>query len=265
MSIPAFQFDNHDLESFTGVVADFGQTRFGYVVTPNTDHLIRLGEDDRLRQTYAHATFVLLDSQFVALSLRLLRGIRLPVCTGSDLTERLLSHIVSSDDSVVLIGASSQQAECLAQRFGLRNLIHHNPPMGFIHDPEAVEECLRFVEAHSPFRYCLLAVGSPQQEIIAEKLAARGRAQGLALCIGASVDFLTGAEKRAPAWMRRFGLEWSYRLLSNPRRLAYRYLVRGPRVLPMLSRYRVSLRTERERSLATNEIVDPDAEPLDAM
>ena len=41
--------------------------------------------------------------------------------------------------------------------------------------------------------------------------------------------------------------------------------VRGPRVLPMLSRYRVSLRTERERSLATNEVVDPDAEPLDAM
>ena len=77
--------------------------------------------------------------------------------------------------------------------------------------------------------------------------------------------FFRRIRPRAPAWMRRFGLEWSYRLLSNPRRLAYRYLVRGPRVLPMLSRYRVSLRTERERSLATNEVVDPDAEPLDAM
>ena len=89
--------------------------------------------------------------------------------------------------------------------------------------------------------------------------------EGRILFEGRDVLSLTGAEKRAPAWMRRFGLEWSYRLLSNPRRLAYRYLVRGPRVLPMLSRYRVSLRTERERSLATNEIVAPDAEPLDAM
>lgn len=230
----SFEFDNHDLDSVSGVVARFGEARFGYVVTPNTDHLIRLSEDVELRKIYAQASYVLLDSRFVALALRLLRGLRLPVCTGADLTERLLSQIVDRRDRIVLIGASDEQAGRLRERYQLTNLIHHNPPMGFIRDPEAVEQCLSFVEEHSPFRFCLLAVGSPQQERVARELMQRGRARGLALCVGASIDFLTGAEARAPRWMQRCGLEWLYRLMSNPKRMAYRYLVRGPRIFPML-------------------------------
>ena len=44
-----------------------------------------------------------------------------------------------------------------------------------------------------------------------------------ALCIGATIDFLAGERKRAPNWMRRCGVEWLYRLLSEPRRLGRRY------------------------------------------
>jgi N-acetylglucosaminyldiphosphoundecaprenol N-acetyl-beta-D-mannosaminyltransferase len=53
------------------------------------------------------------------------------------------------------------------------------------------------------------------------------------LCIGASVEFLSGAKRRAPRWMQRAGLEWLYRLLSEPRRLWRRYLVKGPRVFKL--------------------------------
>jgi hypothetical protein len=48
--------------------------------------------------------------------------------------------------------------------------------MGFIADPGAVERCLEFIEGASPFRYCFLAVGSPQQEVLARLLGARVRA-----------------------------------------------------------------------------------------
>jgi exopolysaccharide biosynthesis WecB/TagA/CpsF family protein len=106
--------------------------------------------------------------------------------------------------------------------------------MGFISDPQQVEACLRFVEAHSPFRFCFLAVGAPQQEVLAQALKARGVARGLALCIGASVNFLTGIERRAPRWMQQMGMEWAFRLLQDPGRLAKRYLVRGPRVFSLL-------------------------------
>jgi len=238
----AFRFDHFDLESIIPKVANFGQSRFGYVVTPNTDHLVRMLDDSSMRSAYDYATFVLLDSRFVAKVVKLLRGLHLPVCTGSDLTANLFSSVVQAEDRLVLVGGSEQQAEELRQRYGLRRLAHYNPPMGFIHDPAAVEETLRFVESMSPFRFCLLAVGSPQQEILAQMLHQRARSRGLALCIGASINFLTGSEQRAPKWMQNSGLEWLYRLAQNPRRLAYRYLVRGPRILPMLAFAKIGFR-----------------------
>ena len=238
----SYQFDNYDLTTFTNVAASFGQKRFGYVVTPNADHLIRLHEDVAFRALYATAAYVLLDSRFLSHLLQFTQGIRLPVCTGSDLTAKLLTDVIEPEDGIVLIGGNAEQAQQLAGRFGLKNLAHYNPPMGFIQDAEAVETCLRFVETHSPFRFCLLAVGAPQQEMIAQRLKERGIARGLALCIGASINFLTGVEQRAPQWMQRSGLEWLYRLLQAPGRMANRYLVRGPRVFALVRRAQIVLR-----------------------
>jgi exopolysaccharide biosynthesis WecB/TagA/CpsF family protein len=158
-------------------------------------------------------------------------------CPGSDVTERLFSEVIAGDDIVVLIGGSAAQACQLAQRYRLQRLRHFNPPMGFVRDPEAIEACLRFIEAQSPFRFCFLAVGCPQQELLAQQLKTRGHARGLALCIGASINFLTGIERRAPRWMQSAGLEWLYRVARDPGRLARRYLVRGPRIFALLQRF----------------------------
>ncbi len=225
----SYRIDDFDLERFLEVAAGYGSDRLGYVVTPNVDHLVRLHEDAEFRAIYAEASYVLLDSRFAARVLRLLRGIRLPICTGSDLTAALLHRVVRSDDRVVLIGSSADQARFLETRFGLRDLRHHNPPMGFIRDAAAVERCLDFIEANSPFRFCMIAVGTPQGEMLAQRLRQRAAARGLVLCVGASIDFVTGKQQRAPVWMQRLGIEWLYRLGQNPRRLARRYLIRSPR------------------------------------
>jgi exopolysaccharide biosynthesis WecB/TagA/CpsF family protein len=234
--------DDFGLPEFTAVAANYGQERFGYVVTPNVDHLIRYYEDPTFRAQYRAAEFILMDSRFAARLVRLLKGVHLPVCTGSDLTAKLLANVIEPNDRIVMIGGTDEQARQIADRYRLVNLQHHNPPMGFVKDPAAVEDCLNFVESVSPFRFCFLAVGSPQQELLAQALRARGVAKGLALCIGASLNFITGHEKRAPLWMQRMALEWLYRLLQNPKRLAGRYLVRGPRIFAHLRRSRVVLR-----------------------
>jgi len=234
--------DGFGLLDFTAVAANYGQGRYGYVVTPNVDHLIRYYDDAFFRAQYRAADFVLMDSRFAARLVRLLKGIRIPVCTGSDLTAQLLANVIQPNDRILMIGGSDEQAQQIAVKYGLADLRHHNPPMGFIKDPAAVEQCLTFIENTSPFRFCFLAVGSPQQETIAHDLRARGIARGLTLCIGASLNFLTGVEKRAPAWMQWMTLEWLYRLMQNPRRLAGRYLVRGPRIFAHLLRSRVVVR-----------------------
>lgn len=234
--------DDLDLQGFLGVAASFGQNRFGYVVTPNVDHLIRCHEDESYHSIYGQADYVLLDSRFAAYLLRITRGLRLPVCPGSDLFPELLKTLVKPSDDLVLIGGSGRQAAQLAKTYGLEKLQHFNPPMGFINDPIAVDRCVEFIESASPFRFCFLAVGSPQQERLAHILKLRGRARGLALCLGASLNFATGSERRAPLWMRHLALEWLYRLMQDPKRLAKRYFLRGPRFFGHLRKAHFLLR-----------------------
>jgi exopolysaccharide biosynthesis WecB/TagA/CpsF family protein len=244
------KIDDYDLDTFSRVLASFGSDRYGYVVTPNVDHLIRYREDPSFREFYRSADYTALDSRVVAGAVRLTKGVRLAVCTGSDLTAALLSEAISPDDRILVVGGSRTQAEALAAKFALRNVRHHNPPLGFVADPRAVEKCLQFIENQSPFRFCFLALGSPQQEMIAYRLRGRGRARGLVLCVGAALNFISGAEKRAPRWVQRLALEWLYRLCHDPRRLAGRYLVRGPRIFGYLLRDRVVL-LKREDATST--------------
>jgi exopolysaccharide biosynthesis WecB/TagA/CpsF family protein len=236
------ELDNQDLAQFVRTAAQFGSGSFGYVVTPNADHVIRYYDDPAFRGKYADAAYVLSDSRFLSHVLAITKGLRVPVCTGSDLTAQLITRVAQPQDRIVVIGGSEGQAAILARQHGFTNLRHLNPPMGFIDDPAAVGQVLEFVEQHSPFRFCLLAVGCPRQEILAQQLKQRGIARGLALCIGASVDFLTGKEQRAPRFMQQLGLEWLFRLLQSPRRLGHRYLVRGPRVFSVLRHMDIRLR-----------------------
>jgi exopolysaccharide biosynthesis WecB/TagA/CpsF family protein len=236
------RLDNYNPATFSAIAARFPSDEFAYVVTPNIDHVIRLHENADFGVLYAGASYVLLDSRLLANLLRLTTGMRVQVCTGSDLTSELFTQIIRPDDVIVLIGSSDGQAAQLRERFGLRGLRHYNPPMGFIKDAKAVEACLQYVESNSPFRFCFIAVGTPQGEMLAHYLRSRGRSKGLTFCIGASINFLTGVERRAPSWMQRLGLEWLFRLLRSPRRLAHRYLVRGPRIFKLMADTKVILR-----------------------
>ncbi|MFO1049535.1 MAG: WecB/TagA/CpsF family glycosyltransferase [Geminicoccaceae bacterium] len=203
---------------------------FGYIVTPNVDHVVRNWRGDgQLAELYDEAELSLCDSRIVSLIGRIC-GVRLPVVTGSDLTAILLDYIVDPHERVTIIGGTTEVVTRLARRYGLKNIRHHNPPMGFIHDPIAVLEAAQFVE-HNAARFVLFAVGSPQQEQLAFEIKRRGMASGIGLCVGASLLFLTGDLARAPEWMQRARLEWLHRLLQEPRRMWRRYLYDGPRIL----------------------------------
>jgi N-acetylglucosaminyldiphosphoundecaprenol N-acetyl-beta-D-mannosaminyltransferase len=210
---------------------------FRYVVTPNADHLVRLSRDSELTGIYRDAWLRLLDSRVVS---GMARALRLPVPSvvlGSDLTTLLILTHINAGERTTIIGMRPARLPALVARCGLAAPAHFDPPMGFDQDPGAFADAVSFVLEH-PARFVFLAVGSPRQERLAAAIAATGRATGTGLCIGASLDFLTGAQSRAPAWVRRLGLEWAFRLASAPRRLARRYLIDSPRVVPLLLRER---------------------------
>jgi N-acetylglucosaminyldiphosphoundecaprenol N-acetyl-beta-D-mannosaminyltransferase len=78
-----------------------------------------------------------------------------------------------------------------------------------------------------------IGISSPKQEYWIMQ-AAPHFAKGIFIGIGAAFDFHAGTVKRAPTWMQRNGLEWMYRLLSEPRRLWKRYLVLAPKFVGKL-------------------------------
>ncbi len=210
---------------------------FDYIVTPNADHFVRLSRSAALRPVYDQAWLRLLNSRVVARVAWLL-GLRSPrVVTGSDLTEAILRDHLQAGERIAIVGLRPDLLPVLVRRYRLARPAHYDPPFGFERDPEALAAVVRFV-IDNPARFVFLALGSPRQENVAAAIKATNRAVGIGLCIGASLDFMTGAQRRAPRWMQLAGLEWLYRLLSEPRRLARRYLLDGPRILGLLLRER---------------------------
>ncbi len=70
----------------------------------------------------------------------------------------------------------------------------------------------------------MLGLGAPKQELWITEYAPEISVK-VALCVGATIDFIAGEKSRAPLWMQKVGLEWLHRMLSEPRRLAKRYMV----------------------------------------
>jgi N-acetylglucosaminyldiphosphoundecaprenol N-acetyl-beta-D-mannosaminyltransferase len=198
---------------------------------------VRLDGDRALCALYRQAELCLLDSRVVG-GLAWLLGLRSPaVAPGSDVVARLLGEHLRADDAVTIVGLAPAWLPTLVARYQLVAPAHYDPPRGFDQDPTALEAAVAFVRAH-PARFVFLATGSPRQERLAAAIMAAGDATGTGLCIGASLEFLVGARRRSPGFMRRAGLEWLFRLVCEPRRLWRRYLLDSPRVIALLARQR---------------------------
>jgi exopolysaccharide biosynthesis WecB/TagA/CpsF family protein len=230
-------FEARDTDSMLSLLAARpASDSFAYLVTPNADHLVRLGRDPaRYGPLYRDAAWRLMDSRVVARAARAMGLPAPPVVPGSDLTARLLEEVVRPDDPVAVLGGTAATVAAVGRRFGLRRLVHHDPPMGFDADPAAFDRAVDFV-AGSGARFSFLCVGSPRQEMVARAVMARGGATGTALCVGASLLFLSGEERRAPRLVQQAGMEWAWRLARDPKRLARRYLVDDPAILALLWR-----------------------------
>jgi N-acetylglucosaminyldiphosphoundecaprenol N-acetyl-beta-D-mannosaminyltransferase len=109
--------------------------------------------------------------------------------------------------------------------------------------PETEEEDASTVQAieASGARILFVGLGCPKQE---RWMAAHRQALPcVMLGVGAAFDFLAGSKRQAPGWLQRAGLEWLFRLASEPRRLWRRYLIQNPRFLFHLARQRKSSET----------------------
>jgi len=200
-----------------------------YVVTPNVDHIVRLDTSKEFKNTYEHASLVLADGRPLVLASRLL-GSPLPeTVPGSDLVPLLFAHIAQTWNRpvrVFLLGAGPGVAERAMNRIqqtwsNVKIVGVYSPPFNFErHEKECIEICDRI--SHTDTELLVIGLGSPKQELWIEKYASFLPIK-VALCVGATIDFLAGEKKRAPKWVQSIGLEWLHRMLSEPKRLVRRY------------------------------------------
>ena len=215
---------------------------FSYVVTPNVDHIVKLKGDTPFPQrasfqaSYDSAAFTLCDSRILG-GLARIFGYQLAVVPGSDLTAGLFNRYFSDQSRVAIVGGREDMLTRIKALFPGPDYQQHIPPMGLLDNEEAMRRAEDFV-CDAKAHYTLFAIGAPQSEILAHRCLKRGTASGVGLCIGASIEFLLGDQIRAPQWMQNNGLEWAYRLASNPQRLWRRYLVEGPRIFAIVAKWR---------------------------
>lgn len=214
-------------------ITDASQKPYSYIVTPNVNHIVQLEHDQELRRAYASASHRVCDSRVLHPLLKALKVGVEEAIPGSSLTAELMDLANQRAWSVSVIGCEAEDIDRLRQRYPAVRWFHHNPPRGFIDDEQAVAACVAFVVAH-PAQLNLLSVGCPRQEKLALRLFESAQAVGVGLCVGGSLNFLSGRVRRAPAWVQRLSLEWLHRVCMEPRRLSGRYLRDGLRVLPIV-------------------------------
>jgi N-acetylglucosaminyldiphosphoundecaprenol N-acetyl-beta-D-mannosaminyltransferase len=195
------------------------------LATLNLDHLVKIGRDPDFRAAYAAQTHITADGNPIVWLCRL-AGQEVSLIPGSELIDPVAAMAARTGLPVALLGSTQASldgaAEALCARHpGLSIVARISPPMGFEPDGQDTDGILDVLST-SGARICLLALGAPKQEIFAARAYNRHSDIGF-LSIGAGLDFLSGAQRRAPTWMRHLALEWLWRLMSNPRRLAARY------------------------------------------
>jgi len=215
-----------DLPALQAEVTHRWQTGQGFALaTLNLDHLAKLAGSASFRRAYAAQDLVTADGNPIVWMGRI-AGRPVTLLPGSDLILPLAEWAVAQGVAVGMLGSTSASLARAASALtaavpGLRVVAQIAPPMGFDPESAGADAVLDQLQA-ADVRLCFLALGAPKQE----SLAARGRTRtpriGFA-SIGAGLDFLSGTQRRAPAWVRRIAMEWVWRMLSNPRRLALRY------------------------------------------
>jgi N-acetylglucosaminyldiphosphoundecaprenol N-acetyl-beta-D-mannosaminyltransferase len=198
-----------------------------YMCVVNAAKVVAASRAEELRRVIMGADIITADGMSVVWASRLLGQPLRERVTGIDLFERLVEHAARRGLSVYFLGAREPSVTGLVERFTAKHpdlqVAGYRDGYFKAEETEQVVEEIRGSQASMLF----IALGSPDQEYwISENLARTG--VRFALGVGGSFDHLSGHARRAPLWMQNSGLEWLYRLLSDPRRLWRRYLIGNP-------------------------------------
>lgn len=209
------------------------------VVTVNLDFLVQAERNRHFREVINRADLAVADGMPLVWASHLVGQPLAERIAGVELVHESCALAAAAGHGVFLLGAAPGVADAAARELevrypGLRIAGTFSPPYGGMTGDEE-ERVIETIRRAAP-GFLFVALGAPRQDLwIHDHLEQLN--VPVAMGVGCVFDLLAGTVSRAPSWMRRSGLEWSYRLLQEPGRLWRRYMVDD---LPMFGRLALS-------------------------
>ncbi|MBV8148865.1 MAG: WecB/TagA/CpsF family glycosyltransferase [Candidatus Eremiobacteraeota bacterium] len=204
-------------EACARILAQAREGRGAQVVTLGTEMVVYAQRDDGFRAIVNACALSLCDTVgLLAVARRRGATLRERV-TGIDLIQHLCEHAANEGLPIFFLGGAAGVAADAAAILEVQypGLVVAGAHDGYF-DPDRAAEVVAEIRA-SGARLLLAGLGSPRQEYwLAEHLCETGCSVGIG--VGGSFDVISGRIERAPRLLRRFGLEWLYRLMKEPRR-----------------------------------------------
>jgi len=201
----------------------------------NAAKLVKMRRDAELHAAVTGCDLVVADGQSVVWASRLLRAPLPERVAGIDLFQRLLAESEQKGHSVYFLGAKPDVLDEMGRRIG-----HWYPGLkvagsrdGYFSEAEAPAVADEIAASGADLLF--LGMTSPKKE---KFVAAYGQRSGAKVVhgVGGSFDVLAGKVRRAPAAWQRFGMEWLYRVLQEPRRLGPRYITTNAAFIALVMR-----------------------------
>ena len=208
--------------------AERGESRY---VCVSTVHMVMEGFDDRGYQAIVNAAdMVTSDGMPLVWGLRLLGAKRASRVYGPDLTPLVCERAAAEGIPVGFYGSTEKVLSSMVARLresypALRVAYQHSPPFRPLSSEEIAQEIADIRKSGA--KIIFVGLGCPKQERWMHER--RGEIDAVMLGVGAAFDYVAKTKAQAPDWVQRLGLEWLFRMVTEPRRLWRRYLYHNPR------------------------------------
>lgn len=204
-----------------------------YICVSNVHMCMETFDSEIFMNVVNNADMVIPDGRPIYWAQRLLGFHKAEQVRGQDIMHELCLTSQYTKFNIGLYGASSDKilatvANKLKQTFpGINITYMYSPPFRPLTSAE--DEIVIDEINKRNVNILFVGIGCPKQEIWMS--SHKGRLNCVMVGVGAAFDFISGSKKHAPRWMQKFGLEWLFRLFSEPKRLWKRYLKQNPRFI----------------------------------
>ncbi len=235
LGLPIANIRMEEVVKLVGTMAQSGKLR-QTLYTPNADFLVNAAINPQFYQTLSRADLLVADGMPLIWASKYLGPKLVQKISGSSLFMHLCEWGHQNKASIYLLGSAEGVAELAKTRLqaqypDLKICGTYSPYFGFENDTDENARIISDIEFAKP-DLLVVGLGSPKQEFWIDRHIHELNVP-VTLGLGASIDFAAGIKKSPPDIAKNLGLGWAWRLVSEPRRLWYRYLVTDMKVWPL--------------------------------